>query len=439
MKRLTKFCLTVIQNYLPDTWVLAVSLSLFVILTALCITPHGLLDIIKFWGDGFTKMYVFGMQMVLVLITGYVLALTPIVKKGIDALTKLPNNPDQAVALTTFVSAIVCYFNWAFGPLTAGFLAIGIARRVRGIHFPYLVAASYAGEILRGPSSSIPLVCATPGNFMTKLGIPVIPVSQTLYSWWNIIITLALIAGMMILYKIMKPPADEPIREFIAPVEAETPVKEKKDMVFAEKLDNSYAINFIFAAVILTYLGLNIQKMGFNLSLNILAMILLALGLLLHSSPANFVAAVAKAIGSARGIIMQFPLYAGIAGIMTESGMVTIMSNWFVSISTQHTFPAWTFLSAGLVNIFVPSGGGQWIVQGPIMMKAANALNADIPQTIMAFAWGDAWTNQVQPFWALPLLGIAGLGARDIMGYCVMWTIVSGVIITGLFVLFSFI
>ena len=439
MKRLTKFCLTVIQNYLPDTWVLAVGLSLFVILSALCITPYGLLDIIKFWGDGFTKMYVFGMQMVLVLITGYVLALTPIVRKGIDVLTKLPNNSEQAVALTTFVSAIVCYFNWAFGPLTAGFLAIGIARRVRGIHFPYLVAASYAGEILRGPSSSIPLVCATPGNFMTKLGIPIIPVSQTLYSWWNIIITLALIAGMMILYKTMKPPADEPIREFDAPAEAMTPQKEAKSMVFAELLDNSYAINFIFAAVILTYLGLNIQKMGFNLSLNILAMMLLALGLLLHSSPANFVAAVAKAIGSARGIIMQFPLYAGIAGIMTDSGMVTIMSNWFVSISTQHTFPAWTFLSAGLVNIFVPSGGGQWIVQGPIMMKAASALNADIPQTIMAFAWGDAWTNQVQPFWALPLLGIAGLGARDIMGYCVMWTIVSGVIITALFVLFSFI
>ncbi len=438
MKKLTRFCLTVIQNYLPDTWVLAVGLSLFVILTALCITPYGVLDIVKFWGDGFTKMYVFGMQMVLVLITGYVLALTPVVKKGIDLLTRIPKTPNQAVALTTFVSAIVCYFNWAFGPLTAGFLAIGVARRIRGIHFPYLVAASYAGEILRGPSSSIPLVCATPGNFMTKIGVPVIPVSQTLYSWWNIAITIALIAGMMILYKVMKPPADEPIREFIAPLEEVEVVKEKKDMVFAEKLDNCYFINLVFAVVILTYLGLNIQKMGFNLSLNILAMLLLSLGLLLHRSPAQFVAAVSKAIGSTRGIIMQFPLYAGISGVMTGSGMVAMMSDWFVAISTKNTFPAWTFLSAGLVNIFVPSGGGQWIVQGPIMMKAAEALNANIPETIMAFAWGDAWTNQVQPFWALPLLGIAGLGARDIMGYCVMWTIVSGLIITGSFVLLSF-
>ena len=135
---------------------------------------------------------------------------------------------------------------------------------------------------------------------------------------------------------------------------------------------------------------------------------------------------------------MQFPLYAGISGIMTGSGMVNLMSSWFVAISTQHSFPAWTFLSAGLVNVFVPSGGGQWIVQGPIMVKAASVIGADLPQTIMAFAWGDAWTNQVQPFWALPLLGIAGLGARDIMGYCVMWTIVSGLIITGCFILLSF-
>lgn len=282
------------------------------------------------------------------------------------------------------------------------------------------------------------MVCATPGNFMTKLGLPVIPVSETLYSWWNILITLALAVGMMVLYKVMKPPADEPIREFIAPPEEVEVKKEVKDMVFAEKLDNSYAINFVFAAVILTYLGLNIQKMGFNLSLNILAMLLLALGLLLHSSPAKFVAAVSKAIGSTRGIIMQFPLYAGISGIMTGSGMVNLMSSWFVAISTQHSFPAWTFLSAGLVNVFVPSSGGQWIVQGPIMVKAASVIGADLPQTIMAFAWGDAWTNQVQPFWALPLLGIAGLGARDIMGYCVMWTIVSGLIITGCFILLSF-
>ena len=165
---------------------------------------------------------------------------------------------------------------------------------------------------------------------------------------------------------------------------------------------------------------------------------IVTLGLYLHSSPNGFLKAVAQGIGASRGIILQFPLYAGMSGMMTASGLVDMISMWFVEISTAHTFPLYTFLSAGLVNIFIPSGGGQWAIQGPIMMKAAEALGANIPQTIMAFAWGDGWTNQIQPFWALPLLGVAGLSARDIMGYCVIWTIVSGVIISGTFVILSF-
>lgn len=438
MHKITRFCLKVIQNFLPDTWVLAMLLTFVIFMLGLGLTDSGILDLIQFWGNGFSKMYVFGMQMVLVLITGYILALTPVVQKIINKITDIPKNPSQAMRITALISSIVCYFSWSFGPLTAGFLAIGISKKIKGIHFPLLVAASYAGEILRGPSSSIPLVCATPGNFMTKLGLPIIPVSQTLYSGWNIAVTIVLVIAMLVTYSYMEPPVGEKILEFVAPEKKPEVIKEKKDMVLADHIDNAYIINVFFALIPLIYLGMNIKKMGFNLSLNFVILFCLAAGLLLHSTPKNFVAAVTKAIGSARGIIMQFPLYAGISGIMTDSGLVTIMSNSFVAISTQHTFPIWTFLSAGLVNVFVPSGGGQWIVQGPIMMKAAHALNADIPQTIMAFAWGDAWTNQIQPFWALPLLGIAGLGARDIMGYCVIWTIVSGLIITGSFLLLSF-
>jgi short-chain fatty acids transporter len=134
---------------------------------------------------------------------------------------------------------------------------------------------------------------------------------------------------------------------------------------------------------------------------------------------------------------MQFPLYAGIAGMVQVSGLADGISNWFVSIANVHTFPIVTFISAGIVNIFIPSGGGQWAIQGPIMLEAAKNLGADIPQTIMAFTWGDAWTNQMQPFWALPLLGVAGLSARDIMGYCLMWTLICGAAIMATFVLLS--
>ena len=145
----------------------------------------------------------------------------------------------------------------------------------------------------------------------------------------------------------------------------------------------------------------------------------------------------AQGIGASRGIILQFPLYAGMSGMMTASGLVDMISMWFVEISTAHTFPLYTFLSAGLVNIFIPSGGGQWAIQGPIMMKAAEALGANIPQTIMAFAWEMAGLIRFNRFGHCRFLGVAGLSARDIMGYCVIWTIVSGVIISGTFVILS--
>ena len=214
--------------------------------------------------------------------------------------------------------------------------------------------------------------------------------------------------------------------------------KEKKDMTPAEKLEHSYLLNLLFGLLPLSYLALNFSKIGFNLNLNLVILIFLTAGLLLHKNPNAYLEAVGQAIGACRGIILQFPLYAGISGMIIGSGMIQVLSSAFVNISTPQTFPLFTFLSAGLANIFIPSGGGQWAIQGPIMMEAAQKLGADLPQTVMAFAWGDGWTNQIQPFWALPLLGVAGLGARDIMGYCVIWTAVSGFIISATFVALTF-
>ena len=297
---------------------------------------------------------------------------------------------------------------------------------------PIIMLTAKGDEIVRGPSSSIPLVAATPGNFMVKLGVPLIPVTETLYSSWNVLLTLAIAAALFFVYFHMKAP-DGVMVEYVDKDAPKAAPKEKKDMTPAEKLEHSYIINLLFGLLPLSYLVLNFAKIGFNLNLNLVVLIFLTAGLLLHKNPNAYLDAVAQAIGACRGIILQFPLYAGISGMIIGSGMVQVLSNAFVAISTPQTFPLFTFLSAGLVNIFIPSGGGQWAIQGPIMMEAAQKLGADLPQTVMAFAWGDGWTNQIQPFWALPLLGVAGLGARDIMGYCVIWTAVSGLIICGTF------
>ena len=168
---------------------------------------------------------------------------------------------------------------------------------------------------------------------------------------------------------------------------------------------------------------------GGGLNLNIVNFIFLMLGIALHGRPSRFLEAVGDAARGSSGIIIQFPFYAGIMGMMMGSGLAASLSSMFVAISTETTLPLFTFLSAGIVNVFVPSGGGQWAVQAPVMIPAALELNVDLARISMAVAWGDAWTNMIQPFWALPALAIAGLRAKDIMGYCLIVLVVSGVVI----------
>ena len=437
METITRFCLKMVQKYLPGAFLLAIFLTFVTFISGMVITGKSASAMVNYWGKGYSSLFTFGMQMVLVLLTGYVLALTPVAKKILDKVTDIPKSPKQALGLTALVSLISCYINWGFGLVIGAILAKEMGKKVKGLHFPLLVAAAYGGEIVRGPSSSIPLVAATPGNFMVKLGVPLIPVTETLYSSWNILLSLAIAAALFLVYFHMKAP-DGVMVEYVDKEIPKAAPKEKKDMTPAEKLENSYFINLLFGLLPLSYLVLNFSKIGFNLDLNLVILIFLTAGLFLHKNSTAYLDAVAQAIGASRGIILQFPLYAGISGMIVGSGMVAVLSNAFVNISTPHTFPLFTFLSAGLVNIFIPSGGGQWAIQGPIMMEAAQKLGADLPQTVMAFAWGDGWTNQIQPFWALPLLGVAGLGARDIMGYCVIWTVVSGIIISGVFLALSF-
>ena len=172
---------------------------------------------------------------------------------------------------------------------------------------------------------------------------------------------------------------------------------------------------------------------GFNLGLNIVNMIFMFLGILLHGDLRKYVDAIGDAASGAAGILLQFPFYAGIMGLMVAQNadgvsLAGIIADFFVNISNDVTFPVLTFLSAGIINFFVPSGGGQWAVQAPIVMPAATEMGIEYGRAAMAIAWGDQWTNMIQPFWALPALGIAGLSARNIMGYLVVILIYTGVI-----------
>lgn len=434
MQAITNVSVRLVQRYLPSAFVLAVMLTAIVFVLGMTVGGQSPMAMSAYWGDGFSSLFTFGMQMVLVLLTGYVLALTPAVQAMLTGLTERASTPRQAMVITIVVSFVCYYLNWGFGMVAGAILAREMGRRV-AIHFPLIVAAAYGGELVRGPSSSIPLVIATPDHFMEdRIGI--VPVSQTLYSGWNIALTCLLLLLLVAFFMLQKQPEHIVRLDDAADDDVQAPVLEKHAS-FSDWIENSRFPTLFLGVLAALYLVGQAVTGQFNVDLNTVIIIFLALGLLLHKNPATYLKAAEKAVGAARGIIVQFPLYAGIAGMMTGSGLVTQFSEAIIAIATPATFPLLTFLSAGIVNFFIPSGGGQWAIQGPIMMEAAAALGADPAQTIMAFTWGDGWTNQIQPFWALPLLGVAGLSARDIMGYLIVWLMISGVAIGGTFVALS--
>lgn len=449
-KKLTDGCVHLVNRFLPDPFLFCIILSVIVFIAALPVTKAGPIAIINAWGSGAWNLLAFSMQMALVLVLGSALANAPAVKKLVAAIASIAKSPAQGIVVVTAFSLIACWINWGFGLVVGAILAKEIARQVRGIDYRLLIASAYSGFVVwhAGFSGSIPLALATPdpvgaeGTLAAATGgavTEVISTSMTIFAPWNLAMILICLVCMPFINAKMHPSPDEVIS--VDPALLEEEVREyKKPVTPAEKLENSVIPSAIISVAGIVYLVYYFMTAGFNLSLNIVNFIFLILGIIFHKTPISYVNAITDAAKGSAGIILQFPFYAGIMGMMVftpENGisLAAAISNFFVSISSEVTFPVFTFLAAGIVNLFVPSGGGQWAVQGPIMMPAGLALGVQPNITGMAIAWGDAWTNMIQPFWALPALGIAGLSARDIMGYCLVTLIFVGIVVCGGFII----
>ena len=434
IRTLAGFFTKVVRRWLPDAFLFAAILTFIVFLAGMLGEGRSPVEMIGFWGGGFWNLLTFAMQMVLILVTGYVLAMSKPVRRGLAAIAGLAKNPSQAVVLVTLVALAACWINWGFGLIVGALMAKELATRIRGIHYPLLVASAYTGFLVwhAGLSGSIPLKIASPGvDALSKLTDgQVISVADTIFSWQVLVVVLILFVTLPILNRMMIPKPGEILE--VDPVKLKEPeeveVKPRAEMSPAEKMENSPVVPIILAIMGGGYL-IHYFVTGGSLGLNSVNFLFLFTGILLHRTPANYLNALNEAIKTTGGIVLQFPIYAGIMGMMVGSGLAASISQWFVEISTPATFPLFTFLSAGIVNFFVPSGGGQWAVQAPIVMPAAASLGVPLGKAAMAVAWGDAWTNMIQPFWALPLLAIAGLGIRDIMGYCVVALLWSGAVI----------
>ncbi|MCM3239802.1 short-chain fatty acid transporter [Heyndrickxia oleronia] len=435
MKGIINFSNHIMQRYLPDPYLFVVLLTFVVFILGLIFTGSSPIEMVQFWGEGFWELLDFSMQMVLVLVTGHVLASSPLFKKILGGLATTAKSPGSAIIIVTVVSIIASWINWGFGLVIGALFAKELAKRVKNVDYRLLIASAYSGFLVwhGGISGSIPLSIATDKHpFESQMGI--ISTSETIFSTYNIAIVLALFIILPLLNRFMMPSKDKTITVDPAILDDATSMHaasiEKESITPATRLENSFIVSLIIGILGLIFISYYIITHGFQLNLNIVNFTFLFLGILCHWTPKRFLDAVANAVKGAAGIIIQFPFYAGIMGMMTASGLAAVMSEAFVSISNDFTFYCFAFLSGGLVNFFVPSGGGQWAVQAPIMLDAAQSMGASLSKTAMAIAWGDAWTNMIQPFWALPALAIAGLKAKDIMGFCVIILIVSGVIIS---------
>ncbi|MBW8381559.1 MAG: TIGR00366 family protein [Youngiibacter sp.] len=442
-----------VQRYLPDAYIFAVIITLIVLVLGLVITGQNPLNMINNWGNGFWTLIPFAMQMTLLICTGFILADTPPVRKFLDRISGIPKTPRGAIYFITVVSFIAFYVNSGLALIVGPLLARGLAKRIKGVDYRLLVASGYINAISLqgGLTGAIALKLASGGDSLIKEtgGVlsSLIPMTQTVFTWWNILLQALLLLVLPLVNSYMHPAPKDTVTidpSLLAEDEdalAKT-TKKKSEMTPAERMENSRVISILIGVMGLIYIGTTFMKKGIAASFdfNTINFTCLFLAILLHGTPTRFLKSVKDSATAGISIIIQFPFYAGVMGMMTgvnASGIsvAKYLTDAFLSVATVPTFPILLFLAAGIINFFIPSGGGHWAVLGPIMMPAGAVLGINPAITAMIIAYGGAWSDGVQPFWALPSLGIAKLGVRDIMGFCIIDVLVAGVIMMSVFTL----
>lgn len=438
-------------NLLPTPFSIAVLLTFVTFILALFLTEptikkNHLIELLSSWEKGLWNppLLVFALQMMLMLVIGHVVALSGPIDSLIQKITIYCSNTARSAAIITFFTVLIALFNWGLGLIFGAIFARKVGEHAIknkiSLNYPLIGAAGYSGLMVwhGGISGSAPIKIAEAGHFLEhKMGV--ISQSDTIFSSMNILASVLLLIILPIFMYMLGKKND--INNIKINLDISTKENISKRIEGVEKIDHSKALAYFFGGIILFFSFYRAFIMPDNISLNIITpnyinFVLLGIALVMHKNFYNFLAAVNDAIKGASGILIQFPLYFGIMGVMSYSGMVEMLSTFFVNISNETTFPIFTFLSAGIVNIFVPSGGGQWAVQGPIIVEAANQLALSIPKSVMALAYGDQITNMLQPFWALPLLGITGLKASEILPYTIKLFLIGIIIFVSVLLIF---
>ena len=439
LSTITSFFLFLFERITPDPYIFAVTLTILTALLAGLFAPKGSAEVILTgWYNGLFNILAFAFQMVLVLVTGYALSNSPPVRRLLDRLAGIATTPKRAVVVLVLTVMVTSFVNWGCGLVVAGLLAREIAKRIR-IDFGWLVAAAYSGWIIwaSGLSSSIALAQATPGsvlNVVQKMTGKVLTLNETVLAPFNVVPVLILVVLIPILYCAIQPAEAEMLAADSARLIAEDQAgtgRTDEAPTLARRLERAWVLNLIVVIAGVAALSIIWSKSGFNLDINSVIFLFFIAGLLLHWRPIAYVEAINNAARVTGPLILQYPLYGGIMGIMTTTGLAEVISKAFVAFSNAHTLPFWNFIASMIISLFIPSGGGHWAVQGPFAVPAAAQLHTSQAATAMAVAMGEQVANMIQPFWALPVLAIAGISLRRVMGFTVLSFFV-GAIVFGL-------
>ena len=450
------------DRFAPDALVFAVILTIITFILSITVAEKSVVSTVMAWGDSYWKLLNFMTQIAIMLMAGSVLANSPPMMKGIRWVASKIHKASHAYALVCLLSAFAALLSWGASLVIGAVLARETAKTCheRGlvVHYPLLAASAYSGFVLwhQGLSSTIGLKVAEPNHFLAeKIGcaveyldrfqcvgerspfladkIGVIPLSDILLLNSSVVTLVILLVTLPLLMMYLHPKDEDRCQVYQPVVEYsdEDEVTPQKNMSWTERLSHTYFVNAFVIALGGFYLIYKHIVLGVNMNLNSMNLILIVLGFLLIKSTAAYVQKVSVS-GRALGIILiQFPFYAGIMGMMSSAGLTEMISDALTSFATAKTLPFWAFISGGIVNMFVPSGVGQWALQGPVMVEAALSLNADIPATLLGVMMGDQWSNMIQPFWMLPILALLGLKLHQIIGYCAMTFVWSGIVFGG--------
>ena len=433
MSKITAFFTELMRRYLPDPFVFAILLTLLTMALAFGVESRPINDVVQDWGKGFWSLLAFTTQMAVILVMGYVLAAAPLVDRFLDRIATHVHTPRQAIIVATIVGCVGSYLNWGFGLVIGGIMARKLALKVKGVHYPLIIAAAYTGFTMYslGFSATIPVLISTKGHaFESTMGL--IPLTQTIFSAPILLTSLAVLIALPLLNATMHPKKGEKVVELdpatvsdAKPTGAQSVLGDEKTLAW--RLNNSRVLSLLIGLCGMAYVAMHFIKGG-NLDLNMINFFILFLGVLLLGTPMAYVEKVNEGVKTIGGIILQFPFYAGIMAIMHGSGLVESIAHVFVSVSTADTLPLWGLVSSFVINFFAPSGGGHWVLQGPFMVNAATTLGASQAQTAMSVMLGNGWNDLVQPFWILPALALSKLKLKDIMGYTVVSMLLVGAI-----------